>query len=67
MKKTNHKTKPGDWRRRPRKPAEQKRTLSRNFHFSPVELQNLKSNAAAAKMTMTDFIVARCCNSDEPS
>jgi hypothetical protein len=50
-----------DWRSRPRKPAASKRTVKRGINLTPAEAAALKANAAAAGLTVVDYIVARCC------
>ena len=51
-----------DWRSKPRKPAETKRTESRGLRLSKTEVAALKANAALAGQTVVDFVVEKCCD-----
>jgi len=48
-----------DWRKKPRKPAEQKKCRSITIRVTEAELAAMTDRAAAAGMTRRDFIVWR--------
>jgi uncharacterized protein (DUF1778 family) len=50
-----------DWRKRPRKPAEQLRKPAIGVKLTDEEAAAIRANAAQAGLTITAYIVARCC------
>jgi hypothetical protein len=50
-----------DWRSLPRKADEAKRTTRLTLKVTASEFQRLKDNAAAASMSMADYVVLMCC------
>lgn len=57
--KPKRKTKPGDWRRRSRKPETTKRAARTTFRHTLAQDEELKAAAAAANMTVSDYVVFR--------
>jgi hypothetical protein len=50
-----------DWRSLPRKPEALKRSVKRTIAVTAAELDAWRANAAAAGMTLVDYLVDRCC------
>lgn len=49
-----------DWRKRPRKPAASKRTAALTIRITAAEKEAMARNAAAAGLTLVDWIVRQC-------
>ena len=50
-----------DWRSLPRKPAAQLRKPAIGIRLTDAEAAQLRANAVAAELNLTDYIVSRCC------
>jgi len=59
-KRPTRKKKGDDWRKRPRKPPELKRTAQIGIRLTRAELERVHGAAANANQTLSDFVVQRC-------
>jgi hypothetical protein len=50
-----------DWRHKQRKPLAAQRRKDCGMRLTAAEAEALKNNAAAAQLTVVDFVVSRCC------
>ena len=48
-----------DWRKLPRKPASQKRRHQLGLRVTDAELEELRSLASDADMTLADYVISR--------